>query len=259
MIKSRNRVKAPSQAQQQQHQVVQQNGQAATSTVTAVKRAPGPGLAAAHPDVASNPHHYERFAQSPVDGHLAPPTVNQGYPAGVGGHGSQPGSRSTTPANIAPQSLFDQSIIENRHHSTPPPANGTPPGGAAPLAPMRAVSPGNVQLRAISPNHAQHEANVQSDEALSASALMKTNSELKTRVSELEVINDLFRNRVAELEAAERRERERANALNEEVKDLRGRGKRSRSNEEEAECAEKRLRLSPLTNGHASESNTAKS
>lgn len=46
------------------------------------------------------------------------------------------------------------------------------------------------------------------------------NKDLKTRVNELEVINDLFRGRVTELEASEAEARKRAESLERELADL---------------------------------------
>ena len=60
------------------------------------------------------------------------------------------------------------------------------------------------------------------DGQLSPTALMDANSKLRTRVSELEVIQDLFRSRVSELEGSEAASRRRADALEAEVQTLRG-------------------------------------
>lgn len=50
--------------------------------------------------------------------------------------------------------------------------------------------------------------------------LVAANNQLRTRVSELEVINDLFRGRVDELESSEREARRSENAKQDEVKRL---------------------------------------
>ena len=57
-----------------------------------------------------------------------------------------------------------------------------PPGSGAPLAPMRAGTPGLAQP------------------GMDAAALVRANESLSQRVKELEVINDLYQGRVRELE-----------------------------------------------------------
>ncbi|KAF2089395.1 GATA transcription factor [Saccharata proteae CBS 121410] len=90
------------------------------------------------------------------------------------------------PSNIAPQHMFD-GVTLNGHDFHSPSLQGFG---------MRQPSPG-----ASSINGSHMQPPMSYDDALG------TNNTLKTRVSELEVINDLFRGRVAELEQSEQRAR----------------------------------------------------
>ena len=79
--------------------------------------------------------------------------------------------------------------------------------------------------------------------------LAAQNTALKTRVSELEVINDLFRGRVAELETSEQAARGRESQLKAELEDAKAREAdlKRRLEELEAESPRhKRMRLSDL-------------
>lgn len=133
-----------------------------------------PGYPAAHPDLAhaglhANPHH----------------PVGDGAPGGP-----SPGSfsRSNTPGmsqnpNIAPQHIFDNVSLPSDSFASP----------SIPAFAHRHPSPS-----ASSINGNPHLEPPQSYDALAAQ-----NRDLRTRVSELEVINDLFRGRVGELEHSE--------------------------------------------------------
>lgn len=92
------------------------------------------------------------------------------------------------PSNIAPQHLFDNvTLAETALHST-----------SLPGFSLRQPSPtpSSVNGSHLEPTHAYGEA-------------PGNNNVLKTRVSELEVINDLFRGRVSELEQSEQEARRR--------------------------------------------------
>ncbi|GAB7334018.1 hypothetical protein MBLNU13_g06113t1 [Cladosporium sp. NU13] len=185
VIKSRNRVKTSQTPRKHDR-----NGNLADSPQNHSQ--PGPGFPAAHPDVA----HAHVGAQG------YPP---QGLPhtAQMGGglshaqaHGQaqdrvvSPGtslSRSGTPSqhqnpNIAPQHIFDTVTLPNDTFASP------------------------------TPHHL--------DTPLNFDALAAHNNALRTRVSELEVINDLFKGRVSELEASEQEARKEVEALKREVERL---------------------------------------
>lgn len=91
-------------------------------------------------------------------------------------HGSvSPQSRSGTPLpHIAPSAFFDSIIV--------------PESVGSPLPPMNHGSPGSTS----SQDHIQ-----------SYESLVAANNQLKTRVAELDLVNDLFRSRVTELENSE--------------------------------------------------------
>lgn len=96
-------------------------------------------------------------------------------------------SRSGTPSqhqnpNIAPQHIFDTVTLPNDSFASP--------------APHHLDTPQNFD------------------------ALAAHNNALRTRVSELEVINDLFKGRVSELEASEQEARQEVEALKREVERL---------------------------------------
>ncbi len=94
-----------------------------------------------------------------------------------------PVSRTGTPGlnnpNIAPQHLFDSVAIDSHAPFHSP---------SIPQYPYRAASP---SASSVNGSH------------LEPPPTYEAHTALKTRVSELEVINDLFRGRVAELEASE--------------------------------------------------------
>lgn len=86
-------------------------------------------------------------------------------------------------SNIAPQHMFDSVTFAD--------AAMNAPSGLA-----------NLQLRPPSPSSAAA-ADRNSDAPQTYEGLLAANTSLKTRVSELEVINELFRGRVAELEQSD--------------------------------------------------------
>ena len=101
-----------------------------------------------------------------------------------------PVSRTNTPgfphsSNIAPQSMFD--AVTLAEHGFNPAAAGLS------SLPLQQPSPGSTS----SSNERQAEV------PQTYEGLLAANTSLKTRVSELEVINELFRGRVAQLEQAE--------------------------------------------------------
>ncbi|KAM0724222.1 hypothetical protein Q7P37_000104 [Cladosporium fusiforme] len=166
---------------------------------TDISHQPGPGFPAAHPDVA-----HAHGGAPPYLSHGLPPAPQMGSGAQNHDRLASPGaslSRSGTPSqhhhnpNIAPQHIFDTVSM---------PADSF-------------ASPGQHHLEAP-----------QSYDAVAAQ-----NNALRTRVSELEVINDLFRGRVSELEASEQEARREVDALRQELETLK-RGNASANNAEEA-------------------------
>lgn len=182
MIKSRNRVKTALTSKKRDH----------TGEIVNVQQTqPGPGLSAAHPDIA----------------HAAP---QQAYPHPP--HGERPGSphslsRTGTPTqhhnpNIAPQHIFDTVSLPSDAFASPSlPAFGI---HRQPSPTQSANGGSNGQLQ---PPPTMEE-------------LQAQNNSLRTRVSELEVIQDLFRGRVGELESAEQAARQAEKDARNEVERL---------------------------------------
>ncbi|PIB00106.1 Transcriptional regulator GZF3 [Cercospora beticola] len=188
VIKSRNRVKASQAKKRDSHGG--ENGLQHMSN----------GYPAAHPDLA----HLQHAVQT---GH------QHGLPMGSGivGHAhdqqARPGSpnsmaRSQTPGlhqqhsnpNIAPQHIFDTVSLPSDTFASP----------SLPHLALQQNGQQNGQL--------EQPSNVQD--------LLSQNVTLRTRVSELEVINDLFRGRVTELEQSENQTKERERAHEEEAQRL---------------------------------------
>lgn len=134
------------------------------------------------------------------------------------------------PSNIAPQHMFD-GALHGDYHSPPLPGFG-----------FRQPSPGAMSLS----NGSHMEAPPPYD------TLAAQNTALKTRVSELELVNDLFRGRVTELESSEQAARERESQIRTELEEVKQREAdlKRRLEELEAEGAEgprhKKMRLSDL-------------
>ncbi|KAJ5550498.1 GATA transcription factor nreB-Penicillium chrysogenum [Penicillium sp. DV-2018c] len=144
----------------------------------------------------------KRKSGGPVDANGLPPRSEAGTPP-LGGHGyrrpsrkmssghsdrsNSPGSRTETPgfgsmhghnSNIAPQHMFDSVTL------------GDGMGSAGlPSRQMRQPSPSAVDRQLDSPHTFE--------------SLLALNTSLKTRVSELEFVNELFRGRVTELEQSD--------------------------------------------------------
>lgn len=137
--------------------------------------------ATAHPDLSSHLAHH-----------------NAGDVSNLTHRSQSPISRSGTPSNIAPQHLFDASTLTN-HDS---------------FAPSLPTMPSFSSLRQGSPS-ASSLLNGHSGGLINDAYEAAGQAGLKTRVSELEVINDLFRGRVAELENSEMEARRGAEAARE--------------------------------------------
>jgi GATA-binding protein len=191
VIKSRNRVKTGGPMSRKKvcaarfHVYVRSNYSQAGETN---------GLAAAHPD---------------ADGSLALAQhrrTSGKISSGLSERSQSPISRTGTPnflhpSNIAPQHLFEQALNGDVFH----PANLAAFGHRAP-------SPANSSL-----NGSHLEA------PLPYESLAAQNTALKTRVNEMELINDLFRNRVTELENSESAARDTEAKLRAELDEVRQR------------------------------------
>lgn len=160
--------------------VIKSRNRVKTSGQGQKRKAPdGNGIAAP----ASHPH-----AQAPPNA-LNERRTSGKFESGASERSHSPISRTGTPglnhpSNIAPQHLFDGVTLNGHEFQSP----------SMPVFQMRQPSPGSTS--SINGSHLEP--------PLPYDALAGTNTALKTRVSELEVINDLFRGRVAELEQSER-------------------------------------------------------
>ncbi|KAL7773996.1 hypothetical protein CFE70_003965 [Pyrenophora teres f. teres 0-1] len=151
------------------------------------------GLPAAHPD---------------ADGQLALAQHRRAsgkISSGLSDRSQSPISRTGTPnfnhpSNIAPQHMFEQALHSD-FHSPSLPGFG-----------LRAPSPANSSI-----NGSHLEA------PLPYETLAAQNTALKTRVSEMELINDLFRNRVSELEQSEQSARQTESTLRQELEEVKQR------------------------------------
>ncbi|KAH3905870.1 hypothetical protein HBI56_162730 [Parastagonospora nodorum] len=150
------------------------------------------GLPAAHPD---------------ADGSLALAQhrrTSGKISSGLSDRSQSPISRTGTPnflhpSNIAPQHMFEQALNGDVFHSSALSAFG-----------HRAPSPANSSINGM-------------EAPLSYDSLAAQNTALKTRVSEMELINDLFRNRVTELETSESAAKETEAKLRAELEEVRQR------------------------------------
>lgn len=190
VIKSRNRVKSS--------QPKKRDSQGAEVTTPTAN-----GYPAAHPDVA--------HAAAATPSHPLSAALNGDQPVRTSSPSAL--SRSDTPgaavsghsSNIAPQHLFDTASLPSEAFASP----------SLPAFSLRQPSPSASSL------NGSGAANGNGDSAPSYETLSSQNNQLRTRVSELEVINDLFRGRVAQLEQHERDARRGEQAKEEEVARLR--------------------------------------
>ncbi|KAF1940035.1 hypothetical protein EJ02DRAFT_350909 [Clathrospora elynae] len=151
------------------------------------------GLAAAHPD---------------ADGQLALAQHRRAsgkLSSGLSDRSQSPISRTGTPnfnhpSNIAPPHMFEQALHSD-FHSPSLPSFG-----------LRAPSPAN---SSINGSHLEP--------PLPYDTLAAQNTALKTRVNEMELINDLFRNRVSELELSEQSARQTELSLRQQLEGARQR------------------------------------
>lgn len=160
------------------------------------------GFAASHPDVAGGllpPHHNHRIPSGGTDRSPSPLA------------GTDASGLSHNP-NIAPQHLFDNVSLPSEAF-------------ASPSLPQFALSQPSPSGSSINGSHLEP--------PQSYDALVNQRAHLQTRVSELEVINDLFRGRVTELEQGQEASRRSENAAREEASRLRSDLEAAHSREEE--------------------------
>ena len=130
-------------------------------------------------------------AGTPPPNHGNHRRVSHKTSSGDSDRSNSPISRTTTPAmyhhpNIAPQHMFDHAALTDHVFSQSP---------SLPAMHLRHPSPGSTT--SLNDRHLEPPPTYE--------VLQQQNTTLKTRVSELEVINDLFRGRVQELEQQDRR------------------------------------------------------
>ncbi|CAK4033963.1 Transcriptional regulator GZF3 [Lecanosticta acicola] len=149
------------------------------------------------------------------------------------------GSRSNTPAlsqqnqNVAPPHIFDTVSLPSDTFASP----------SLPSFALRQPSPPPASLNGTSSSSSHVEAQTYD-------ALVHQNNTLRTRVSELEVINELFRGRVGELERNEQQKGEQVQRLGLEVA-----AANSRAIELEKRLAELEAEASPSRKKARTESN----
>ncbi|MCJ1298541.1 hypothetical protein MMC08_001331 [Hypocenomyce scalaris] len=124
----------------------------------------------------------------PPPGPLNHPRASHKTSSGASDRSNSPPSRTGTPSihlsNIAPQHMFDSvSLTEHAFHPSPP------------LPGLHLSNPSPGSTSSLNDRHLEPPQTYE--------GLLAANTTLKTRVSELEVINDLFRGRVAQLEQAD--------------------------------------------------------
>lgn len=138
--------------------------------------------------VDSNGLHQQHEAGTPLGSHDYR-RASRKMSAGHSDRSNSPLSRTETPgfgsmqahnSNIAPQHMFD-SVTRGD--------NALNSSGNLPALPLRQPSPSAVERQLDSPQTYE--------------SLLALNTSLKTRVSELDLINELFRGRVAELEQSD--------------------------------------------------------
>jgi GATA-binding protein len=152
--------------------------------------------------------------------------------SGLSDRSNSPISRTGTPnfnhpANIAPQHMFEQALHSD-FHSPSMPGFG-----------LRAPSPATSSI-----NGSHLEAPLPYD------ALAAQNTVLRTRVSEMELINDLFRNRVTELEQSEQSARQTESTLRQELDEVKQREadlKRRLDEYENDSPRQKRMKMSDIS------------
>ncbi|KAL1305301.1 hypothetical protein AAFC00_002204 [Neodothiora populina] len=168
-----------------------------TDVIKSRNRVKTAGAPKKKPSLEANgyPASHPESTMTPVGSAFAQRRASDRIPSGESHRSPSPLSRTGTPgmsaptSNIAPQHIFDNvSLTEPNFHSP-----------SLPSFALRQPSPTTASLNG---NH------LENNHAYAENAA--NSSHLKTRVSELEVINDLFRGRVAELEQSEQAARRNA-------------------------------------------------
>ncbi|KAK0321861.1 GATA zinc finger protein 3 [Friedmanniomyces endolithicus] len=224
VIKSRNRVKA---SQTRRRELGEADGTNGLQASLPPPQSNG-GLAAAHPDVASGNSHNHNNGLHHLnfpDALSAPPPPRGTPPTDISrsntpshlssrnhhNNNNNNNTTTTTNPNIAPQHIFDTVSLTV--------APDYPPTSAYI---HRQPSPSSLSLNGHTSQqqHQQHRQQLDT-QPQTYDALLAQNSHLRTRVSELEVINGLFRGRVGELELSEQEARRAERRGEEEIRRLR--------------------------------------
>jgi len=191
VIKSRNRVKTAQAGKKRDH-----TGEIVNTSHTQ----PGPGLSAAHPDIAHGLPH-PSYPQPPNQQNGLERT---GSPLALSRTGTPTQHQQQNP-NIAPQHIFDTVSLPSDAFASP---------SLPAFAIHRQPSPSAQSLNG-------NNSNGQLQPPPTSEELQAQNNSLRTRVSELEVIQDLFRGRVGELESAEQAARQAERDARDELERLR--------------------------------------
>ncbi|KAL3474927.1 hypothetical protein BJX99DRAFT_230559 [Aspergillus californicus] len=172
VIKSRNRVKTAGQGPKRKSGSAA-DGNGLSSTRSEAGTPPLGSQGYRRPSRKMSPGHSDR-SNSPL-----PRNDTPGLPPM-----HQPHAHPHHNSNIAPQHMFDSVTLENP--ALPPPSSLPP-----------------VQLRQPSPTSTSAQLDRHHEAPQTYEDLLAANTSLKTRVSELELINGLFRGRVTELEQSD--------------------------------------------------------
>ena len=148
---------------------------------------PSNGYPAAHPQ-SSHPNFQTQAVRA-----ASPSSLSRSHTPGLSNHNP----------NIAPQHIFDTVALSSDSFASPTLTSFA----------LRHPSPSG------SPLNGTHTGSL--DSSQNYDIVVTQNNQLRTRVSELEVINDLFRGRVAELESSEREARMNETLKEEEIQRLR--------------------------------------
>ncbi|KAK5724058.1 GATA zinc finger protein 3 [Elasticomyces elasticus] len=242
VIKSRNRVKGGVQAQNARRREGEENGV-------------GGSLAAAHPDVANHSGSQQLPPQQQQQQHV-PFSTGNGQQRRPSEAEMVERSRTPNPYPSHNNHQVQQHQHQHPHHAPQRRGSDRDPN----IAPQHIFDTVSLTVgddypptayRVPSPSNLSANGGAQLDAPLNYDALSAQNRDLRTRVSELEVINGLFRGRVGELESSEAEARRAAQRKDDELEKLRaelrgleseGVGLRKRVRELEGEGEEGRRR-----------------
>lgn len=138
------------------------------------------------PSLFDSPHNVTSNLSTPRSENRTPPPSHRNKGVSNMNRSASPHSRSGTP--LPPPSQMSPSFFDY------------PYGGADSPTMLPALTILNQPSPAVSTSSLSDR---QSDQSMTIDSLINTNNKLKTRVAELELVNDLFRGRVGELEHCE--------------------------------------------------------